>query len=1022
MLHDLSSRISKVTNLKYLTPLVLYESKDKHYYLSLLYRIQNIGIHHVLCVKLREMDIKEEIPQLIEIMLKPIDGSPISYPIFNLLLSNARNNIFFRVQLFFRLKSVLSTVDENLASHCYFLCCAILELDSKENKRNITEFKTRRRISLNVKKLVIIRNIKKRRILPLSRQFSISKRSRMPDFHGLMLFFTKALISIFKSPLHRQIEEFYRSFENKKSYKNLQFRLGQTPFKSNVMFYENLADISSTLKKMPLHLRQRTLKILLEFTNLQLGQEIIDPFNRKKKIVNLVLEYAKPQDSAENCPFVVIAEVANRNLTQYNFYNSTIKKTRVLLKQLESLNDLDDVGDVDGIKESILTAVENILFVQKDVVVPKSLTLNEVELKDERISDNKLCKNAQSCIDLSALSQINSLDQPSSDIKALKKSCPNLHLLSDNCNLNDQNSDTLDILDENLQIKPSSLVFNTEELENLSLEENRSKLLENCNSHILSSYEGENSECTTHDEKETKTTSQNSTSSISFNDQTIDINNTLGDQSSQNLKELKSEVSEILSIIANQNIEILDKSNALNNSCSFEDQNLGILNSDTTNVMVEDDSSKVNSKMSVDQNMQIDTLNNKIITSGSKDSSIINQNHEDKKDNNIDQSINQMNNSHFMKVNNSTTDNSASTIEEGIQQSIDIENTKTSENQSLQEPHCSLENFDTLVTGDIFAELVPSLSLEPKIIHDSPKKQQDSHFKRIFIDVYACDNSGVEPLAENTDRSLKYIKEKLALNSSYSKYPGWGITSFIVKSGGILKHEFLAYQALSQMKEIFILEKLPIYLKNYQISLISDTSGLVELVQDAQSIHRIKFESKFKTLLSYFENTFKGENFKKAKDNFLYSLVGYSLASYILQIKDRHNGNLLIDSFGHIIHVDFGFTFGKFPGVLVSIENAPFKFSSEYLELIDLDEFKDLFILGLKALRKHREKAIRLIEIMKESGYYDRSIFEGIVQRFKIGENDSEIEAFCQSLISNALSSRGTAIYDHYQYFYHGYH
>ena len=89
------------------------------------------------------------------------------------------------------------------------------------------------------------------------------------------------------------------------------------------------------------------------------------------------------------------------------------------------------------------------------------------------------------------------------------------------------------------------------------------------------------------------------------------------------------------------------------------------------------------------------------------------------------------------------------------------------------------------------------------------------------------------------------------------------------------------------MKEIFILEKLPIYVKNYQISLISDTSGLVELVQDAQSINRIKFDSKFKTLLSYFEHLFKGENF-------LYSLVGYSLASYILQIKDRHNGNLLM--------------------------------------------------------------------------------------------------------------------------------
>ena len=333
MLQDLSSRISKVTNLKYLTPLVLYDSKDKHYYLSLLFRIQNIGIHHILCQRLKTMDVKEEIPQLIEIMLKPIDGSPISYPIYSLLLFNGKRSVFFRTQLFFRLKSVLSTVDENMASHCYFLCCALLEQDSKEHRRNIAGLKRRRRVANSVR-MIVAKNSRKvsprKRILPLTRQFSLSRKSRLPDFHGLMLFFAKAVTSKFNLPLHRQIDNFYLSFENKKNYKNLQFRLGQTPFKSNVMFYENLAEISQTLKKMPGHLRQRALRILLEFTNLQLGQDIIDPFNPKKKIVRLAIEHAKTQDSAENCPFVIIAEVANRNLMQYNLYSPTVKKTKVM--------------------------------------------------------------------------------------------------------------------------------------------------------------------------------------------------------------------------------------------------------------------------------------------------------------------------------------------------------------------------------------------------------------------------------------------------------------------------------------------------------------------------------------------------------------------------------------------------------------------------------------------------------------------------------------------------------------------
>ena len=52
---------------------------------------------------------------------------------------------------------------------------------------------------------------------------------------------------------------------------------------------------------------------------------------------------------------------------------------------------------------------------------------------------------------------------------------------------------------------------------------------------------------------------------------------------------------------------------------------------------------------------------------------------------------------------------------------------------------------------------------------------------------------------------MKSIKQKFASTSEYALYPGRNITTFIIKSGGVLKHEYLAYQALSQMKEIFIL-------------------------------------------------------------------------------------------------------------------------------------------------------------------------------------------------------------------------
>ena len=56
--------------------------------------------------------------------------------------------------------------------------------------------------------------------------------------------------------------------------------------------------------------------------------------------------------------------------------------------------------------------------------------------------------------------------------------------------------------------------------------------------------------------------------------------------------------------------------------------------------------------------------------------------------------------------------------------------------------------------------------------------------------------------------------------------------------------------------------------------------------------------------------------------------------SYLLQIKDRHNGNLLLDDAGHIIHIDFGFMLSNSPGG-VNFESSPFKLTRELLEVME---------------------------------------------------------------------------------------
>jgi hypothetical protein len=45
-------------------------------------------------------------------------------------------------------------------------------------------------------------------------------------------------------------------------------------------------------------------------------------------------------------------------------------------------------------------------------------------------------------------------------------------------------------------------------------------------------------------------------------------------------------------------------------------------------------------------------------------------------------------------------------------------------------------------------------------------------------------------------------------------------------------------------------------------------------------------------------------SFQRAQRNFIVSCAGYAITSYILQVKDRHNGNVMIDSEGHMVHID----------------------------------------------------------------------------------------------------------------------
>ncbi len=77
----------------------------------------------------------------------------------------------------------------------------------------------------------------------------------------------------------------------------------------------------------------------------------------------------------------------------------------------------------------------------------------------------------------------------------------------------------------------------------------------------------------------------------------------------------------------------------------------------------------------------------------------------------------------------------------------------------------------------------------------------------------------------------------------------------------------------------------------------SSNSGFIEYIPDTCSIDYLKkkFPNSDWTLCTFFQRYY-GDGFDEAQRNFAESLAGYAIFSYLFNVKDRHNGNILLDA------------------------------------------------------------------------------------------------------------------------------
>ncbi|KAF7698650.1 Phosphatidylinositol 4-kinase STT4 [Cucumispora dikerogammari] len=236
--------------------------------------------------------------------------------------------------------------------------------------------------------------------------------------------------------------------------------------------------------------------------------------------------------------------------------------------------------------------------------------------------------------------------------------------------------------------------------------------------------------------------------------------------------------------------------------------------------------------------------------------------------------------------------------------------------------------------------------------------------------------------------------------------------SFIFKAKDDCRQDNLAVQLIEFMKKIFLDHKIEITLIKYDVTPLKD-GGVIHMLENTISRHQMS--QQFSNDLSEFY-LLTYNNQPGCIWNFLKSFVGYSLFSYLFNVKDRHNANILFDKLGFIIHIDFGFMFDISPGNL-NLE-PHFKLTKEILDFLNrnslVEKFYDLFIKGFFILRDNYDSIVYLINEMDLPCFTNKTI-NNLKRRFFLDSSEEQVINKLKKLIFKCSDSSWAKWYDLYQ-------
>ncbi len=205
---------------------------------------------------------------------------------------------------------------------------------------------------------------------------------------------------------------------------------------------------------------------------------------------------------------------------------------------------------------------------------------------------------------------------------------------------------------------------------------------------------------------------------------------------------------------------------------------------------------------------------------------------------------------------------------------------------------------------------------------------------------------------------------------------------FFSQVGDDLRQDMLTMQMIRVMDKLWLQEGLDLKMVTFSCVPTGHRQGMMEMVTEAKTLREIQVTGSRGVTGSFKETPISDWlekhnpsqlHFARAVQNFTRSCAGYSIATYVLGVCDRHNDNIMIKQSGHLFHIDFckflgdAERFGSFRR-----DRSPFVLSPDMVYVINgghkptqkFHDFVDLCCKGFNILRKNGNLLLNLFALV----------------------------------------------------------